>query len=312
MKATQAATYRTMMQNLQRQGNDLSDLRTTAATGKRLNRPSDDPTAVRPVLAERAQIRTTERHRKTIETGLDRLQAADTQLETVENVMVRAKELAIQAGNGILNAQDRQMLAAEVSELRQQLLGAANAQDLGRHLFAGFRENAPPFAANPAYDPLLDPRPVLYSGDQGVVQLEVGPGERVAVNLSGSALFLGDADGDGATDAGGTDLFATLAGLEQALRANDPAGVQARLGDLDRGADQARTLRGTLGLTGARLESSRERLAAAQTDMEGVLARYEEADILETLSRITQQESAFEAALNVTARISKLSILDYL
>jgi flagellar hook-associated protein 3 FlgL len=46
--------------------------------------------------------------------------------------------------------------------------------------------------------------------------------------------------------------------------------------------------------------------------MEARLASYREADIVEAYSNLAQQEQALQAALSVTAKVSQLSILDYL
>ena len=57
MKSTQATTYRTLNSELNRLNGSLDTLRSQAATGKKLLRPSDDPAAIRPVLSARTDIR---------------------------------------------------------------------------------------------------------------------------------------------------------------------------------------------------------------------------------------------------------------
>ncbi|BCR06604.1 flagellar hook-associated protein 3 [Desulfuromonas versatilis] len=312
MRSVESATYRSLLHNINGTGERLADLRLQAATGKRLNSASDDPVAIRPVLGARSQIQTSERFIRSADTALDKLSSFDTHLESVENILVRAKEITVAAGNGSLNANDRATMADQVASLKEELLGVANAQVAGRYLFGGFADTSAPFAANPAYDPVLDPRPVLYSGDQGVKQLEIGPGEQAPVNVPGSTLFLGDADGDGAVDAGGTDIFAVLTRVEEALRANDPAAVNAEMDNLEAGAEQARRYRGQMGNTAVRVENARSLMEETQLDMQEILSRLEDADLIETISDMTRQEQALEAALNVTSRVSKISILDYL
>ncbi len=62
----------------------MQSLQLAAATGKRLNRPSDDPTAISPVLSARTQIQTSERYIETIESGLDRVDGMDGYLDSIE------------------------------------------------------------------------------------------------------------------------------------------------------------------------------------------------------------------------------------
>jgi flagellar hook-associated protein 3 FlgL len=47
-------------------------------------------------------------------------------------------------------------------------------------------------------------------------------------------------------------------------------------------------------------------------DLKQILSRYEDADAIEAFNAIVQQETAFQAALSVTSKVSQLSILDYL
>jgi flagellar hook-associated protein 3 FlgL len=306
MKATQGTTYRSLQAQINQMGLRLQDLRNVAASGKKLNRPSDDPAAIRPVLNTRTQLRATDRYLNTMGSALDKMQVLDGHLGHVENVLVRVKELAINSINGSLGSRDQETLAQQVGAMKAELLDAANAQVNGKYVFAGFAEDTKPFEPNPAYDP-TDPasRPVLYGGDGNITELEIAPGETIPTALNGNALFLGGA--------GGIDLFDVLTKIEEAMRSNDPAsGVSAQLDSLEKGADQARSQRGLMGNNAQRVETAMGHLEEVKIDLKMILSRYEDADIIETLTSLTQQETAFEAALNVTAKVSKLSILNYL
>jgi flagellar hook-associated protein 3 FlgL len=304
MKATQGTTYRSLQAQINQMGLRLENLRNTAASGKKLNRPSDDPAAIRPVLNTRTQIRATDRYLNTMGSALDKMQALDGHLGHVENVLVRVKELAINSINGSLSQRDQETLAQQVGAMRAELLDAANARIDGKYVFAGFAEDTKPFVANPDYPADPAASPVLYQGDSNVTELEIAPGESIQVALTGDALFLGGA--------GGVDIFNVLTKIEEAMRGNDPAGVSAQLEGLEKGADQARSQRGLMGNNAQRVEAAMGHLEEVKIDLKMILSRYEDADIIETLTSLSQQETAFEAALNVTAKVSKLSILNYL
>lgn len=312
MKVTNMNTYRTLLNQMDRTSSDLSKSQITSATGKRLTQASDDPTSVRPALLTRQRIQGSEGYLKTMDAGLSRLDVQDTNLGQAENLLIRANELVVMAGNGGYSASDRLSMADEVKNLRESMLVVANSQIDGKYAFGGYAEATQPFSANPAYNPPLDSRPMLYNGDQGSVMLEISPGEQVAVNVDGQSLFLGDADGDGAADPGKVDIFALLARVEEGLRANDQAGVSAELDNLKTALDQVSGFRSQVGNTAQRLETSRDAMADVQVDLQEILSGYEDADLAETLTKMMQQEQALQAAMSVTSRISKLSILDYL
>lgn len=329
MKVTENSTYRLMNTNLNRITNTLQDLRNQGATGLKLNQPSDDPSSIRPVLTSRTQIRHTERYLETMGVTLDKMQATDGHLEHVENVMQRAKEIAINAVNSGLSESDLETLADEVVQLREELLDAANAMIDGKYIFSGYAENTKPFVANPAYDPATyDPAdratwPYLYQGDANPTELEITPGEYLQANLTGNDLFLGISNdnwngGSLESDPGRVDLFSVLTRLEEAIRAgnvDDPAGpgggIQEAIDKLEVGADQERRLRSRLGNRATRVEAAIDHQQTVLVDLEQILSRYQDADAIATFNEIIKQETAFQAALSVTSRVSQISILDY-
>ena len=310
MRATQTTTYRSLQAFLNRTNEKLQTLQLAAATGKKLNRPSDDPTAISPVLSARTQIRTSDRYIETISSGLDRINNMDGYLDNMENDMVRLREICIATVNDTLSAEDRLTYADEVAQLRANLIDSSNAQVDGKYLFAGFSEKTKPFTLNPTYPGLG--APILYNGDNGIQNFEISPNELININLTGNSLMMGDADFDGATDAGAVDIFSVVTSIEEALRANDTTGVTAQMDSLETGANQIRGFRSLKGNLGRRLESAKDHMEQIKIDMEEFRSRYEDADILETITSLEQQQQSFQAALSVTGKVSELSILDYL
>lgn len=312
MRATQATTYRSILFNLKTVSNRLSDLQLMSATGKRITKPSDDPSAIRPMLHARSEITSAERYQSTMASGLDRINSMDGHFEAMDNVLMRVKEIALASINETLDAQNRLTYAEEVSQFSNELFDSANAQLDGKYLFSGYMVHDKPFVENPAYDPVLDPRPVLYQGDDGVFKIEIGPGEQVQINVTGNEMLLGDADSDGVTDPGSINVFSMLKDLETALTNNDPSAVEGLLDTIDQSMEQLRSSRSQMGNTGKRLENAMTRMEDTGIQMQEVLSRYEDADIVDTIAQLTQQETALQAALEVTGRISRLSILDFI
>ncbi len=197
MKVTDNSTYRLMQTNLDRITNDLLTLRNQGATGLKLNKASDDPGAIRPVLTTRSQLQQNTRYLETMGLAGDKMAATDGYLSQIENTLVRAKEIAINAVNGGLSTTDLATLADEVAQLRNQLLDTANASIDGKFIFAGYQEDTKPFTVNPTYDPALYDEsdvttwPYLYHGDNNPTQLEITPGELLKTNLTGNELFMG-------------------------------------------------------------------------------------------------------------------------
>jgi len=263
------------------------------------------------MLNARTQIKSSDRFIRTMDSGLDQINSMDGHLSHMNDVLVRLKEISIASINDSLDSQNRLTYAEEVKQLRQEMYDSANAQLDGKYLFSGFQVHTKPFVDNPAYDPVLDPRPVLYNGDSGEFNLEIGPSEKAKINLTGNELLMGDADFDGVTDPGAVDIFAVMASVEQALRNNDPAAVSGQLDNIETGLEQIRSNQSLMGNAGRRLETAKDRMEQTNIQMQTILSRYEDADLVETITNMTQQETALQAALSVTGRLSQLSILNY-
>lgn len=333
MKVTENSTYRLMQTNLDRITNDLLELRTQGATGLKLNKASDDPGSIRPVLTTRTQISKTERYIETMGVSLDKMETSDGHMANVENIMQRAKELAISAVNSGMSNEDLNTIADEIAELREQLLDSANATIDGKYIFAGYQENTKPFVENAGYDPALYDAgdsttwPYTYQGDANPTELEITPGELIEVNMTGNDLFMGVSNSnwiDAANPAlaqpesNRTDLFSVLTRAEEAIRAgnvDDPLGaggsIEAQIDNLEVAANQNRRIRSRMGVRASRVDSAILHQEEVNVDLKQILSRYQDADAIETFNAIVKQESAFQAALNVTSRISQVSILDY-
>lgn len=357
MNATQGTTFRMLGSRLNDITNELERLRTIGATGKKLNAPSDDPAAIRPVLTTRKQISNVDRYLATMGQSMDKMQATDGYLNNVENIMQRVKEIAINGVNGALNDADAAVLADEVAQIRHQLFDTANGMVDGKHIFAGYLEQTKPFSLNP--DPLHNPEdplydstlydpnnhltwPVIYNGDENRTELEITPGERIQVNLTGNDLFLGtknwsqppynppDPAGNppNGIDPGRFNLFAVLVNTENALRTSTPAipdpipggfdfdpratALQTQIAAIDGASEQNRRLRSQLGNLTRRVEEATRHQEGVVVDLQQILSRYEDADAIEAFNNIIKQETAFKAALSITGKISRISILDFI
>lgn len=334
MKATEGTTYRMLQSNLERVSTRLEDLRIIGATGTKLNKPSDAPSSIRPVLTTRTQIMHTDRYLETMGVTLDKMQSTDGHLAHVENILQRVKEISVNAINGVMSPEDMTIFADEVGHMKQELLDAANARVDGKYIFSGYAESTKPFVRNNTYDPAAYDQtdsttwPYSYMGTANPTELEITPGEFLESNLTGNDLFLGVSNSNwvdsttaavgGQPEAGRIDIFSVLERTEEALRAgniSDPlgagGGLEAKVDELEHCADQNRRLRSQLGNRAARVDAAILHQKDVKIDLEQILSRYQDADAIETFNAIIKQENAFQAALSITSKVSQISILDY-
>jgi len=312
MRTSESSSYRTLLQFLNQNTSRLQAAQVSVASGKKLGKPSDNPAGVAPLLLAKTQLKGADQFIANSTAAQDSLKTQDTQLSQADSLLARAMEVTTAAGNGIYGANERAGLADEIKDIKAEMLAVGNSQMNGKYSYGGFKDNSPPFATNPAYDPITDPRPVLYNGDNGVKQLEIAPAEQMEVSFPGNAIFLGDQNGDGTVDAGQVDIFATLTNLESALRSNNQAGATAQMANLKQAQNQIGVYQAKTSNAANRLEQSISDMGDLQLDLKGVVSRFQDVDMASAITQMTQQEQALQAAMDVTGRISKLSILNYM
>ena len=130
------------VQNLRR---DIFERQEQVSSGRRVNRPSDDPASSERISQFKNVLRTTERRLFSVSEGVGRLSLSDSTLGSVGNTVQRARELAIQARNDTNSAVERANIAKEVNQVFQSLAGLANTQLNGRSIFGGHETQTDPY-----------------------------------------------------------------------------------------------------------------------------------------------------------------------
>ena len=193
---------------------DLSDLNIQLSTGKRINQPSDDPVGAARALDLTHLTADAAQYQRNIGTANARLGLEDQTLSNVTDVLGRVRTLLLQAANGSQTDATRGDIAAEMVQLRQQLLGQANSKDgQGDYIFAGNRTGTMPFVSAAG---------VSYLGDDGQRMVAAGPGLQVATGDPGSAVFADIPTGNGtfAISANASNTGSAVAGASSVSNPN--------------------------------------------------------------------------------------------
>ncbi len=160
----------------------LNKLQEQVATGKKVNTPADDPMGAAQIISLNQQLSVTEQYRKNAATAESRLRTEEITLDSMDDVIQRVRELTIQAGDGALGLSDRKIIAGELQQRLEQLLGLANTQDAnGLYIFSGYQAEKPPFIQTNSG--------VAYQGDEGQMFIKVADNTQVAVSDSGREIF---------------------------------------------------------------------------------------------------------------------------
>lgn len=173
---------------LQRNQQALTDAQEKLASGKKVLRPSDDPTAAARI--ERALARETRAaaNQRALEASRNAMTQAEGALGESAELVQQAREFIVQAGNPSLSDSQRQSLADAIRGIRKQLLTVANRGDgAGGMLFGGQGSAEPPFIDAPGG--------VQFRGTEG--QAMAASDEPLPLAADGGATFLRARSGNG-------------------------------------------------------------------------------------------------------------------
>ncbi|MDM9651004.1 flagellar hook-associated protein FlgL [Pseudomonas wenzhouensis] len=153
------------------------------SSGLRIQTAGDDPVGAARLLQLQQQDTLLEQYNTNLGSASDSLMQEDAILSTVTNVLQRARELALSAGNGAYSDEDRQAVADELEQVELQLYGLMNSKDAaGRYLFAGSDSSTQPFLRNADGS-------YTYQGDQNQHSLQVSTSLTLATGDNGWTAF---------------------------------------------------------------------------------------------------------------------------
>jgi flagellar hook-associated protein 3 len=145
MRTTFASVNRNVQRNLSGRYGDMVKLQEQLATGKRLRKPSDDPIDVSNDIKLRSKQVQLKQYKRNIEDGLAQMGIASSVMSSMNDILHRMKELAIQAANDTNTSSDRQFIQKEVDQLFRQMMSLVNTQFKGDYIFNGTQTKIPPF-----------------------------------------------------------------------------------------------------------------------------------------------------------------------
>ncbi|HBC58762.1 MAG TPA: flagellar hook-associated protein 3 [Gammaproteobacteria bacterium] len=178
------------VQNILKQQAEVLTTQDQISSGKRVSRAQDDPAGMKKILDLESVSATNDQYNKNIDTATNQLFQEEYILDSMTNLLQRARDLSIAAGNAGLNADGRSAIRFEVEQLLSGLLDLTNSVDgNGHYMFSGYATGTKPFS--------ITNGAVNYAGDQGQRQVQIGTGLSLPISDSGYAVFLTPKNGNG-------------------------------------------------------------------------------------------------------------------
>ena len=209
------------------------------------------------------------------------------------NIMQRVTQLTIQSASDTLGASDRDVIATEIKALRDELVNLGNTQDLtGAYIFSGNKTSSPAFVEDVN-------GVVSYNGDYGRLEINVSDVRSIEVNTLGPDLF-SPAD------------FAALDDLVADLRANDGAGVKARVANVNDISDRLINSYGAMAGRLAAIESQRTVIDETTLRIDELLIREDDLDYAKAVTELSQESVALQALQASFVKVAQLSLFNFM
>ncbi|MDR1661376.1 MAG: flagellar hook-associated protein FlgL [Azoarcus sp.] len=152
------------------------------ATSRRVLTPADDPVAAARALDVSQSRSINEQFQTNQDYSSDHLNLLENRLASVGDILQYVRQTAVSAGDGVLEQEQLNFIAADMRSQFESLLTLANTRDAaGDFLFSGYRADTQPFQG--AYGN------VHYEGDQGTRTMQVSSTRFMPVSLPGSDIF---------------------------------------------------------------------------------------------------------------------------
>jgi len=152
------------------------------ASGRRINKPSDDPLGIVKDLDLKASLSKNAQYQKNINEAQNWTTTYDSTIGELSNLITSIKETAISMANGTYDEIAREAAANEVESLYEQILQLSVTDLQGKYLFSGYRTDGEPLQTTS--------NGVRYDGDDGQIQFQIGSSSNINVNLLGSDIFM--------------------------------------------------------------------------------------------------------------------------
>ena len=287
--------FRDGLQAINTAAGQLAKAREQVSTGRRINATSDDPLAMRQAVNEHATIGAVDAYSRSRDSAAARLAVADNVLSTITDKLTAAVVAGTSAQGSTTTAASRAAIALQVRSLRESLVADLNTTFNGNYVFSGTAADSQAYA--------LVAGAWTYQGNADTTDVEVESGRLVSVSFDGQAIAQGSDT---------KNVLTALDDLATAIEAGDSSAMGAEIDAIERAFERTQRAIGSLGADSEGLDEARARLSTLRVAAETRRSLLEDANMAEAVTRLSQADTAYQAALAAVSTAERRSLLDYL
>jgi flagellin len=230
------------------------------SSGSRINHAGDDAAGLAISENMRAQIRGLGQAERNAQDGVSLVQVAEGGISEISNILIRLRELGVQAASDTVGPQERGFMNVEFQQLLEEIDRISNATNFN---------NVP-----------------LLNGTAGTFEVQVGTGNNP--NIDRIKLFA-----NGSADVNVTSLGLNLANVQDKLSA------QNSLAAIDKALDHVTATRAEFGALQNRLQSVINNITISKENLASANSRIRDADMAEETSELTKNQVLMQSGVSV-------------
>lgn len=290
MRVTQSMLSNNMLRNLSNSYSAMGKLQDQINSGKKVNRPSDDPVTAMKGINYRAELNNVEQFARNIGEAHNWLDTTDDTYDKIGSALQRANELMVNASSGTTTEEDRKKIDSELQQLREHVQNLANTKIGDRYIFSGTKTTTAPFdGENYVDDPAF----------KKSIEIEVYSGIMMPINSTPIDMF--------------KEIDAMFEEINTAIQSDTPSGeLSKHISTIDKNMNKLLETRAGIGARQNRVELMDTRLQSQEVIATKRMSENEDIDYEKTITQMITQESIHRAALSVGARIIQPTLTDFL
>ena len=306
MKISTSQMFDNSVTQMNRQQAKVAEMQAKLASGKQLINASDDSEKSNVIQRLKSAMSRNDMYEKTLDRADNRLAAEESALISAENILQRIRQLAVSGNTDTLSISEKEIIAGEINSLSEELLSLANTKDAnGNYVFAGSSVDSEAFA-------LDDNGVIVYQGDKTQTSVDVSDQRSLVLNRPGDEVFI-------SVDRLADDGEITKIGFFEMLSDFTAALTEDNDTNLARGLEEITTVTENISMSLADLGSRMNTVGTQRDILEDTKMRYqdllsneEDLDYASAVTKLSAELLSLEAAQASFAKISQLSLFNYL
>jgi flagellar hook-associated protein 3 FlgL len=301
MRVTTRMLHRSALSELQGVWGRMQKLQSQIASGRRIDKPSDDPSGTDRAMKARSDTRINNQYIRTLEESRRFVETSETALSQLVNISTDINTLAVQVADDSYGPTTMASLAEGLNALLEESVSIANTDSAGTRIFGGQATRSDPFTTTRDENGRIISVGSGARGTEENLQRQVNEHLLLTINLTGSDLFGED-----------LEFFSDLIKLRDAASASDQEGARKLLSSLTDDLDRINLSQAVTGSLYNRIDGMVTWTEGQNLELEAVRSEYEDLDMVEAMMNYQNEQAVLQAALSTTGSMLQLSLVNYI